>query len=526
MALTFDVDDAPAVETAPQPPIAEYVAGFYANQELVQSAGPETVTGIEDAPTTRLNDPDVEERSVCGAFWFFPEEMIQAWKIRVQGIDKPGEKIFTREKHRHFILKAIEINRKGLQVDPITMVKNTKPADVNRMGGMQYCMNHANYFFSIKSSTSHLDMLIDNYRRRALDTMTTEVIEQVKAGGDVNQGIADLTNGAKGLLRGNSTMQSMDPDSMVDTLEQIIGTAEADTSYIPCSFRNLARVMGDHPRGEIRAIGAPSGNGKTALVLTEILFALEHGFVADIFLLESSRQQLVERTAMQKFFADGRNFRSRKTTPSDREALHNAAEYLTKFNGRLHMAPRGLFSAMDIRAMIQERKQRTGQPCDLIVVDHLQRLKACNSKHSPTDFAAVHENVEQLWALAAEENAALLLLCQLSLDEIRHSFKKDNKFPTMGAFKGGAIHEAAKSALILYMTEEESHSGKPVMHENICIVKANDSGKGRVQALLIGPHALHVEDTCQHDRLQYQRQLAALGFPLERRRKDDRRIDD
>ena len=51
-------------------------------------------------------------------------------------------------------------------------------------------------------------------------------------------------------------------------------------------------------------------------------------------------------------------------------------EAMQKFDGRFHMAPMGNYCASEIDAMIQERKQKTGAPCDLIVVDHLDKMAA------------------------------------------------------------------------------------------------------------------------------------------------------
>lgn len=499
-----------------------YAEAFTAEHQMLSEQPADEVTGIDDFPIGgTLDEITGFERSVCGAFFYHPAEMIEQWRILTAGIHEPGKAVITRERHRAFIRRILAMIKAGLPIDPISFHKHSTLEERDACGGMGYVCEHGRYYFSLQSSRHHLSLLVDDYRRRALIEVTEKVAGKVAVGADVNAAIAELAEKTKSLLRSNNTMQSMDYNTVADIMESLI-KPEAVTT-VPSFFRAVAETAGDYQRGQISLIGGPSGTGKTAHAMQEIEHFLGKGLVVDAFLMESSQEQFVSRALSRRRLIHGRRIINRSFTQDDTRAMFSEIEELAKFENQLYMAPRALYSALDIAAMVQERKQRTGQPCDAIVVDYLGRMKACNPKHSATEYDAIHENVAHLWNLAAQENAALILYSQLTMEAVRHSFHGSSKVPSIGAFKGGAPTEAAKMALILYKDEQDMLAGPQVVEQKLVICKANDGGTGVVHSLFLKPYAMHIEDTCDHDRTPYAAHLRSLGFELHQLRKDGRK---
>ena len=480
---------------------------------------------VDDAVLVR--DPNPDERALCSFFFCQPRQTLELWQSMTAsiGVDKPGQRaadvLIQDERHRMFIRTVLEMIKAGY--DEITffdMVKNfATPERIEKMGGVPYLTRHSD--FALVGGVNlrhHIEQLVDRYRLRKFQEIAENALYVAVDGKSLNGVIDDIAQRTKTLLKANTAVLTPTIDVCLDAMERLT-MEEGDDGTIPSSFRHLAENVGNHRRTYMWLVGAPPGNGKTAFAMQEIQCALEHGFTVDAFLMESSFDQFMERYLMRNFAIRGGKFKSKFFTKDERAAIMTGAENLQKFEGRFHMAPPMSYNASQIDALIQERKQKTGTPCDLIVVDHLDKMAASRKDVGVASFDSTKENVQALSNIAARENAALLLLSQLSVSAIRDSFQKNSRIPTLGAFRGGTSTEYAKVCLILFKDEQEMlKNDSPVVEQEIVICKANDGNSGTIPSLFIKPLAMHIEDAASVERAKYQRHFEAVNWDSTQKR--------
>ena len=459
------------------------------------------------------------ERSVCGAMYVYPESMISVWRAKVGAIPNPGNALFFFDRTRAFFKNALMLHKRGLNIDPVTMARELPRSDLEAMGGLAYAIGHVDFCFSLEASVNHLDAMIRAYKTRQFREICQIAAETSTSIEDLNSTIALLNEQATKLLTTNTELITPTEDLCVDVIERL--TIEKDSSSdIPTSFRSVADFVGDYKRGQITLIGAPPGNGKTAYAMQEIECALKHSFIVDAFLMESSFDQFSERYLMRNYAIRGGKFKSKFFTVDDHRGIQEGMEALTHYKNRLHMAPMENYTVADVDAFIQKRKNETGLPCDMIVIDHLATMSHPQER-GMSQYEASKRTVHQLRSLAARENAVLLLMDQLSVEAIRNSFNGGSKLPTIAAFRGGTPVESAKVVMILHKDEQDMlRNDSPVVEQRIVICKANDGQTGYVRSLFLKPFAMHVEDTSLQQRHEHAKWLDALHYPLDTRRKD------
>jgi replicative DNA helicase len=323
-------------------------------------------------------------------------------------------------------------------------------------------------------------------------------------------------------MRAETAMATPTADVCNDEIDRMI-TEEATGDDIPTSFRAFAEHVGEYKRGQITLVGAPPGFGKTAWAMQEIQSALTAGFVVDAFLMESSKAQFSERWVMRNGAVTGGKFKRKSYTQDDFKAISDCMAMLNKFENQFYMAPMENYTVAAIDALIQARKTNTGQPCDFIVIDHLDCLSVKREK-GQGQYEAMKDAVLQLRGMAARENAAMLLMGQLNVDAVKNTVGQANKFPTLDAFRGGTPVEAAKVVVILNKDKQVMLDGSPVVEQQIVICKANDGNTGYIRSLFLKPFAMHIEDV-GNNRQHYAKWLNALKFDMNYQRKDMRRND-
>ena len=468
-----------------------------------------------------MHDQAGYERSVCGAMLIYPEAMLDAWRAKVAKIQNPGTALFVYDRTRAFFRNAALLHTRKLHIDPVTMARELSQEDFAEMGGLMYVLQHTDFCFSLEASVSHLSRMIEAYRARQLQGLCHAAMDAATDTESLNSTITLLNEQATKLLTSSAELITPDEETCIDVIERL--TTDRDSGQdIPTAFREFSNFVGDYKRGQITLIGAPPGNGKTAWAMQEIDCALKHGFVVDAFLMESSFDQFSERFLQRNYAIRGSKFRSKFFTKDEHGAIQSGMETLAAYKSRFHMAPMANYSVAEIDALIQTRKQATGLPCDLIVVDYLSTMSHPQEKGMST-YEAAKRTVHQLRSLAARENAAMLLLDQLSVEAIRTSFKGGSRLPNISAFRGGTPVESAKVVVILHKDEQDMLKNEvPVVEQKIVICKANDGQTGYVRSLFLKPFIMHVEDTSPQVRAQHAKWLNALNYDLNTPRKDVR----
>lgn len=464
------------------------------------------------------------DRAIAYHFMAWPQESIQVWRNCTAGITNPGAALIQSDRCRALISKIIQLITKDghKHFDLFLLRANSTDSEIEQMGDLSYICGHFDYYFNAPRFTETMRILIEKFRVRECLNLMHSTIENATDAQSLAKSIAMLEDHSRKLVKTEGEMLTPTPEVCVAEMDKKV-TVEDTGDRIPTSFRRLARFVGDYRRTMITLVGAPPGNGKTAFAMQEIQCALEHGFCVDAFLFESTFSQFTDRYIARQFKINLNRFSHKSFTKDELLGIHNGMDAMMKFQNRLFLSEPVGMTPDEIDAKIQDRKQRTGKPCDLIVIDHLDAMNFPRNGKSETDYETRKRGILSLRNIAARENAAMLIVSQLSVDAVKNSIGKDSRLPTMDVFRGGTPTEAAKVVLVLNKNQQDMIKSD-VVEQQIVICKANDGRTGFVRSLFLNPFAMHIEDSPEN-RLRFAAELESMKFDIHRKRKDAREAD-
>jgi replicative DNA helicase len=212
---------------------------------------------------------------------------------------------------------------------------------------------------------------------------------------------------------------------------------------------------------------ARPGMGKSALAVAIARRAAEAGHTVEFFSLEMSAADLADRMLTDicfnrdrpiAYFDVGRG----SVSDADAERVVRAERALRELADNLHIDPQDGLSVAQIGARARRRKQdleRKGRRLDLVIVDHLHRIKASN-RYAGNRTGEVTEISGALKVLAKELDIPVLVLAQLS----RQVEGRDNKVPTLSDLRdSGAIEQDVD--LIAFLYREAYYLERSVCHD-------------------------------------------------------------
>lgn len=512
------------METVEEPPIEPYLDNWYeaANAQIDRGEDAEPIyEGVSEKQM--VSSQVVYERSVCGAFWLFPTQILKAWKHKTGHIPKPGEAVFRDSRHSGFCKEAALLINRGIMPDPLVMAKSLTNERILELGGFTYILEHMWHCFCLTSSTHHIDLLVDEWRKRQFTEIASAAIDHA-SDGDLNAVIMEIGEKSKTLLKTDVKATQFSTNEIFQRMDSI--GKDVENELVPTSFPELQTLCGGFPRGQISVVGAPPGYGKTIFLMQEIEAFMLADLTVFAFLLESTEKQFYERWC-QRRGVHGKVFKPGGTnTQADRDLIWGASEMLDKSKHNLFGVWRGGYTALEITAITEELMTTTGRKPDLIVVDTLNRMNTHLERETSFSYAGISTNLQILNDLAAKTNATLLIGAQLDKKNISDSFRSGSRVPTLNAFKGGTIGEQAKVAIVLHADDQEMLNNQmPVVEQKLVCVKSNDGGSGWTPSLIFKPLTKIIVDTPDNRRMNSKHfDMFSKHYNINTTRKDNKEI--
>ena len=214
---------------------------------------------------------------------------------------------------------------------------------------------------------------------------------------------------------------------------------------IPTPIQLLTKMLtGWQPSTLVVIAGRPS-MGKTALALSSMLVAAQHGVHVNMFSLEMPGVRLTDRLLCGVAEVNHTQYREGAITESEAQKIEKAAGKLEKLP--IHIDDFAL-STMDYirsRARINKRKGE----CGMIIIDYLQLLNIPNSKNQNRE----RDVADLSWkskSLARELKVPVLLLSQLN----RQCEARIDRRPLLSDLReSGSIEQDADIVLLLHRPE-------------------------------------------------------------------------
>ena len=286
--------------------------------------------------------------------------------------------------------------------------------------------------------TSYADTVVKDWRARETKKLFQEVSLRPC---DIDNSIAEVLTKLEE-IQGSKTVHSKTMKQIVVENKGNYFNEHVGEGLIKTGFYHTDDCLGGLEGGDITAIGARPGVGKSAIVTQMIGQMAEKGYNIGYYNLEMNESQVYERFVSRMSEIGLTRVRRAKTfLGGEQEAFEKANDKLSGYNITIST---GAKSVSEIRAECRHQRY------DVIVIDYLQLIKA--DRRFTNRASEVGDISKAIKALAMELHVPIILLSQLN----RASEASETKEPTMAELReSGDIEQDASNIILLWNLDED-----------------------------------------------------------------------
>lgn len=286
--------------------------------------------------------------------------------------------------------------------------------------------------------TSYADTVVKDWRARETKKLFQEVSLRPC---DIDNSIAEVLTKLEE-IQGSKTVHSKTMKQIVVENKGNYFNEHVGEGLIKTGFYHTDDCLGGLEGGDITAIGARPGVGKSAIVTQMIGQMAEKGYNIGYYNLEMNESQVYERFVSRMSEIGLTRVRRAKTfLGGEQEAFEKANDKLSGYNITIST---GAKSVSEIRAECRHQRY------DVIVIDYLQLIKA--DRRFTNRASEVGDISKAIKALAMELHVPIILLSQLN----RASEARETKEPTMAELReSGDIEQDASNIILLWNLDED-----------------------------------------------------------------------
>lgn len=286
--------------------------------------------------------------------------------------------------------------------------------------------------------TSYADAVVKDWRARETKKLFQEVSLRPC---DIDNSIAEVLTKLEEIQE-NKTVRSKTMKQIVAENKGNYFNERVGDGLIKTGFYHTDDCLGGLEGGDITAIGARPGVGKSAIVTQMIGQMAEKDYNIGYYNLEMNESQVYERFVSRMSEIGLTRVRRAKTfLGGEQEAFEKANDKLSGYNITIST---GTKSVSEIRAECRHQRY------DVIVIDYLQLIKA--DRRFSNRAPEVGDISKAIKALAMELHVPIILLSQLN----RASESRETKEPTMAELReSGDIEQDASNIILLWNLDED-----------------------------------------------------------------------
>ncbi|AIY80961.1 replicative DNA helicase [Clostridium botulinum 202F] len=382
------------------------------------------------------------------------------------------EEDFYRDGHKVIFRAILDMFRKDMGVDLITLLENLKSTEMlERAGGVTYITEISASVPTTANLSSYIKIVEEKSVLRKLIKASTSIIESSYN----NQGeVENVLDGAeKRIFDIAEKKTSKDFEPLSDVLER--GFLEIERLFnnrgeitgVGSGFSDLDSKTSGFQKGDMILIAARPSMGKTTFALNIAEHAaLREGKSVVVFSLEMSKEQLAYKLLCSEANVDMLRLRTGELDDKDWENIARATGPLSK--AKVYIDDTAGVSVMEMRSKCRRLKMEYG--IDLIVIDYLQLMSGSTS--SDNRQQEVSEISRSIKALAKEMECPVIALSQLS----RAPEQRADHRPMLSDLReSGSIEQDADIVMFLYRDE---YYDKETEDKNIaeCIIAKQRNG--------------------------------------------------
>ena len=293
------------------------------------------------------------------------------------------------------------------------------------------------------------EMLLQAAERCTGDSETDEILESVRTGMDRLQDAGS---------RGITQIRDVARQTMSDLEEY--ARAPRGLMGVTTGLPELDRLTSGLRAGSLWMVAAFTSRGKSSLVTQIAVSAARTGKSVLMFSMEMPPPSVVERMVLAEARTDKYLLRY------DSTSWERVGEAVGRIIGLpIWFDARECPSAPDVRSAATRHQAAHG--CDLIVVDHLQRMATTGSE----DWLSVGQNAQALKSLAMRLRVPVLCACQLTSDA-------EEKRPTMAHLgrSRAIISQEADIVALLHPPDMKEWKDRSVMTTRVDLLVEKQRG--------------------------------------------------
>jgi len=406
------------------------------------------------------------------------------------------EEIFYDLRHQLIFRTIKQMYDKNIQVDLSTVFQRLIDNKHSDEVGALYLSKLTNNIVSTAHLNTHIEVLIELYKRRKLANLGR--LMEVAAFDGAESTDDTLSTFGKQLLGlqefGNIYEKTID-QIILQLNESRNAATEGQLLGINTGFMELNNTLCGWVKPDFVIIAARPGMGKTAFMLSSIYqIAIQEGIATAIFSLEMSSNQLVER--LESISSGLALKRLRMNLMTDNEKVHLLRTDDKILTSPIYIEDMGGISVTQLRSKATILKQKYG--IKIIFIDYLQ-LMSGTGKSNQNREQEVSYISRSLKALAKELEVPIIALSQLS----RRVEERADKMPQLSDLReSGSIEQDADAVIMLMrpgyyeQTESVEIGGKEYAPSDlvVCKVEKNRHGATKNLALRFLPETMTFQD--------------------------------
>lgn len=407
------------------------------------------------------------EESVLGCIFASPKALAE-----VQSFLHSAD--FYRAEHRVLFDAMKDLQADGKPIDLVTVSEHlSKAGTLDKVGGLPFLTKIANSQPSAANVRSYVEIVKDYSRRRAVIDTANVAISMASDNDDINSVIAQ-TQIALATAMADDTAARLHSmrESMLEYSDLMDKRAQGKADGIATGYKELDRLLGGLDKGTVTVLAARPSMGKSALAGNIAYNVAKAGKHVLYFSMEMNRNQMIDRLLS---FTSGVPAYDIKHPQGKGTAIFNrlypAMEKLAALP--LEIDDRGHLSLEEIASKATMMKAATG--LDLIIIDHLQIMRASKQYRGSDTTSALTEITGALKAFAMRINIPVIVLSQLNRDTEHNNDKR----PTLAMLRGsGSIEQDADIVLGLYRNAYYDGNEIDGQETEVIILKARDGQRG------------------------------------------------
>lgn len=401
-----------------------------------------------DTAMSRLPPHDQEaEQSVLGAMLVNPNAILAVLEMLVA-------EDFYRDSHRLIFRAVVELNKRGQEVDVVTLgAQLEREGILERVGGREFIHTLAEFVPAAANAVYYAEIVREQSVLRALIRAGNEIAELGYRRAGTTAELLDSAEKTVFAIHNERRVAEFQhlKQILVESFLRIQEGQESDgVTGLATGFDGLDDFTGGFQKTNLIVLAARPGVGKTSLALNIAHnVSVDHGHPVAVFSLEMSALELCERLMCSQARVSSHKLRTARLTGEEMSKLVTAAGVLEKAD--VFIDDSSDLNMFELRAKARRLFAKT--PPALIIVDYLQLMAGDSRAESrQQEVANISRSLKQL---ARELEVPIIAVSQLN----RAPESSASGEPHLSHLReSGAIEQDADLVLFLYEDQSDPAS--------------------------------------------------------------------